>query len=103
MSLAPIDITKRIIRVREKLIRNKKSAKNLSRCVNYIKELNNYINAYESKWTAEQAQRFVINHYAQISYLVPENKTGHQLKTKLYESIQSPRRGPEELGQNKPL
>lgn len=80
-------ILRSIVRTRKKLIRENVSRKNSLVCFEYIRKISNYLDAYESKWNEESWKKFVINHVSEIIYLIPENKAGLTVKTKIYESL----------------
>lgn len=80
-------IVKGILAQREKLIKQGVSQKNTMRCLNYISNLKNQIEAYQQKWNDEGWKNFVVRNTEQIIYLIPENKSGLTVKQKLYENL----------------
>lgn len=87
MAVLPISVVKKIIRIRNHLIKQKKSFKNDLKCIMYIKELSQYIQAYEKKWSIESQQKFIQRNIDKIEYLIAENEAGKSLKKELYGAI----------------
>jgi hypothetical protein len=73
-----------ILAQRKKLIEMKCSGKDTALCLAYIKELSIQVEAYKSKWNEEGWKKFIIRNFNKLEYLVPNNKSGQTIKTKLY-------------------
>lgn len=80
-------ILKGIVRQRKLLISKNLSGKNTLLCFEYIKKIQLYLDAYETKWSEEAWKKFIINHVSEIIYLIPENKSGLTIKQKIYEVL----------------
>lgn len=80
-------IVRGIIQQRKKLMKLGVSGKNNMRCAVYIKEISNYVDAFGDKWDDNRWRAFVCKHMEKISYLIPENKSGETILSKLYENI----------------
>lgn len=74
-----------IILQRKKLIQLNCSGKDTALCLAYIKELSIQIEAYKSKWNEEGWRKFIIRNFNKLEYLIPNNKSGQTIKSKLYE------------------
>lgn len=81
----PKQLVVQIIRVRSKIIDKGSSGKNIAKCYSIMKELKLQIDAYGDRWSTEAWKAFVKRNLDNLSFLIPENKSGHNLKQKLYE------------------
>jgi hypothetical protein len=63
-----------IIRIRSKIIEKNSSGKNIAKCYSIMKDLKVQIDAYGNRWTNEE----------NLSFLIPENESGKNLKQQLY-------------------
>lgn len=73
-----------IIRVRTKIIEKGSSGKNIAKCYSIIKELKLQIDAYGDRWSNEGWKAFAKRNQDKLSFLIPENESGKNLKQKLY-------------------
>jgi hypothetical protein len=73
-----------IIRIRSKIIEKNSSGKNIAKCYSIMKDLKVQIDAYGNRWTNEGWNEFAKRNMENLSFLIPENESGKNLKQQLY-------------------
>jgi hypothetical protein len=73
-----------ILAQRKRLIAMQIGGKNKATCLQYIQELSIQVEAYKNKWNDEGWRNFIKRNLNKLEYLIPENKAGETIKSKLW-------------------
>jgi len=76
---------KKVLRVRKAILRSNTGKKNPYQVINYMQEIEKYVDAYGSKYDEEYWKGFVNSRYEKIVFLIPGNASKHKSLTELNE------------------
>jgi len=78
-----------ILKQRKRLIQMHIGGKNTAVCNEYIKHISTHMEAHKNKWDDEGWKNFIKRNISKLEYLIPENKAGETIKSKLWNTVQN--------------